>query len=70
MPSKIVTIEFEVEVEYQDVHESYGEDADGNRGIEITDRIPLFCTVLNKDVPKEVQAYLKVLAIEKFEEGS
>ena len=70
MPSKIITLEFEVEVEYQDVHENYGEDADGNRGMEIAERVPLFCTVMNKDVPKEVQAYLKVMAIERLEEGA
>ncbi len=68
MPSKVVTLEFEVDVEYQEVRETYGEDADGRQGVDIVAEIPLFCTVLNKDVPPAVQAYLKTLAQDKFEE--
>ena len=66
MPSKLVTVQIECEVHYNEVKSEYGADADGNRGIVEVERIPLFVEV-HTVVPKVVEDWAKVAALDQFE---
>jgi len=64
--SKMVTVELECEVHFQEVKSTYGEDADGNRGIVEVERIPLWAEV-HTVVPKVVEDWAKVMALDRFD---
>jgi hypothetical protein len=65
--SATISITFDVDVWYRlEVDESYGADADGNRGVRSVERV-IERVELFEDVPEPVAGYLKALAIEKVE---
>lgn len=67
--SKCITMTFHADVYYRtEVDHSYGEDADGNRGVRLVEEIPT-TVELHEVVPPEVAAYLKALAQDLFERG-
>ena len=62
----MITVSMECEVYFQEVKSSYGEDADGNRGIVEVERIPLWVEV-HTIVPKGVEQWAKLAALDQFE---
>ena len=66
MASKMVTIEIETEVFYEEERYLDGADADGHRGVLSTELIPTSVTV-HTQVPLPVAAWAKVCAIDQFE---
>ena len=63
---KIVTVQLECTVHYQETSGTYGDDADGNRGIVEVERIPLRVEV-HTVVPKGVEQWAKAAALDQFE---
>lgn len=63
--SRTITVEIEVEIPFRKVVETYGEDADGNRGMRTVEYVPETPLVLTR-VPKAVEEWAKTEAIDKF----
>lgn len=65
--SRTITVEIEVEIPFRKVVETYGEDADGNRGTRVVEYVPETALVLTR-VPKAVEEWAKVEALTIFKE--
>jgi hypothetical protein len=64
--STTITLEFEVEVTYQEILSTEGQDADGNRGYLSRECIAEHAEVLTR-VPEPFEGFLKAQAIEQWE---
>jgi hypothetical protein len=63
---KTIIVQLECTVHYQETSGTYGDDADGNRGITEVERIPLWVEV-HTIVPKGVEQWAKLAALDQFE---
>jgi hypothetical protein len=67
--SRIITVSIDVEVRYiTETTSGYGADADDNRGVTLTEYVPITAEILEGGLPQAVAAWAKTRAIEIFEE--
>lgn len=69
MPSVTITIPIEVEIAYEERKETLSTDADGNRTEIVVRYEPKYAEVVTAGLPTVVENFMKVLAIERFEEN-
>lgn len=69
MRSAMIYLEIECEVPYREVVATYGEDADGNRGIRLVELEQDGAVIIHTaDLPEAVREWAKAEAVKQWEE--